>query len=81
MKEYTTVEAAVTLAVKNLEANHAVCDTKSIRNKIYNWYIHSDVTDPEVLAACVLAGRDWSPAATYQEMLDAKEQYFPEYYI
>ena len=31
-----------------------------------------------MLAACALMGKDWYPGATYQDMLDAKEQWFPQ---
>ena len=78
MKRYTTVEISVQLAIDIFEANHIVCDTKSIYNRIYNWYNHSDITDPEILAACALEGMDWSPRSTYQEMLNAKERWFPQ---
>ena len=78
MKMYTTVENAVALVVENLEANHIACNTECIRNRVYSWYNHSDVTDPEMLAACALMGKDWYPGATYQDMLDAKEWWFPK---
>ena len=78
MKRYATVEAAVILVIENLEANHIACNTECIRNKVYNWYVHSDVADPEILAACVLMGMDWAPDVTYKDMLDAKEQAFPQ---
>jgi len=77
MKRYSTVEAAVELVVKNLEANRKVYDTDSIRAKVYAWYENTDVTDSEILAACVLEGKDWSVKTSYQEMLDLKEWWFP----
>lgn len=76
MKNYTTVEAAVALVVENFEINHIVCDTKCIRNRIYSWYENSDVTDPEILAACALEGKDWSLNARYTDMLAAKQKWF-----
>lgn len=78
MKYYTTAEKAVTLAIEKLENNNIVCDTKSIRNKIYSWYNHSDITDPQVLAGCALEGRDWYFGATYEYMMEAKEKWFSE---
>ena len=78
MKKYTTVEAAVNLVIQNLEANHIASDSESIRNRVYSWYSHSDVTDPEMLAACALEGKNWFPGATYQYMVEAKQQWFPE---
>lgn len=77
MKRYTTVEAAVQLVIENLEANHIISNTESIRNRVYSWYTHSDVTDPEVLAACALEGKDWYPGARYEDMLAAKDLWFP----
>lgn len=77
MKRYTTVEEAVSLAMKTFEANHIISDTECIRQRVYSWYSHSDVTDPEILAACAIEGW-WWPAATYQDMLDAKEEWFPK---
>ena len=77
MKRYATVEAAVVLVVENLEANHITCDTESIRNRIYSWYSHSDVTDPEMLAACALQWGDWVSGISYDFMLATKEYWFP----
>lgn len=76
MKKYATVEAAVTLAMKTFETNHIVSDTECIRQRVYSWYSHSDVTDPEILAACAIEGW-WYPTATYQDMLNMKEEWFP----
>lgn len=78
MKRYATVEAAVVLVVDYYEANHITCNTDFIRNRVYSWYSHSDVTDPEMLAACALMEKDWYPGATYQDMLNAKEWWFPQ---
>lgn len=73
---YSTVEAAVRIVIEELELQHIPCDTPSIRARVYGWYEHSDVADPEVLAACALT-RDWYPTATYHDMLKAKEYWFP----
>ena len=75
---YSTVEKAVKLVVDNFEINHMACDTQAIRASVHSWYDNSDVTDPEILAACVLMGKDWFPGATYQYMLEAKEWWFPQ---
>lgn len=32
-----------------------------------------------MLAACALMGQDWYPEATYEDMLDAREWWFPRY--
>ena len=78
MQRYSTVDMAVTMVFENFEANHITYDEKSVINRVYSWYSHSDVTDPEILAACALMGKDWFPGATYQDMLDAKEWWFPK---
>lgn len=77
MMTYTTVENAVKLVIDTLEANMITEQTDTIRAKVYSWYEHSDVTDPEMLAACALEGKFWFPGATYQWMLEAKEYWFP----
>ena len=76
-KEYETVEEALVLAIELLDANYMSYDIKQVRNRIYSWYSHSDVTDPEMLAACALNGEDWFLGATYEDMLDAKNYWFP----
>ena len=78
MKRYATVEAAVILVIDYYEANHITCNTDFIRNRVYSWYSHSDVTDPEILAACTLLGIDWFPEATYKMMVEAKNYWFPQ---
>lgn len=78
MKRYSTVEAAVELVINNLEANHIASDTNSIRKQVYSWYEHSDVTDPEMIAACVLEGKEWFAGATYQYMEDLRDWWFPQ---
>lgn len=78
MVKYTAAETATSLAIEIMEINYITCDTVSIRNRVYGWYNNSDVTDPEVLAACALEGIDWFPGATYKLMLEMKERWFPK---
>lgn len=78
MQKYSTVDMAVTMVFENLEANHITYDEKSIVNRVYSWYSHSDVTDPEILAACALMGGDWFPGADYDYMLAARNWWFPQ---
>ena len=75
---YSTIENAVQIAIQTLEINHITSDNKSIYDRIYSWYEHSDIADPEILAACALEGKNWYPGVTYQDMLNAKEQWFPQ---
>lgn len=77
MKKYATVENAVNLVIETLEAKHICSDSDSIRKRVYSWYNNSDVTDPQMLAACALEGKDWFPGATYEYMERAKEFWFP----
>ena len=78
MRIYSTVENAVKIAIDIFEAEHILVTTDSIRNTIYDWYEHTDVTDPEVLAACAIEGFRWYPGATYQEMLEIRDHWFPQ---
>lgn len=78
MTKYTAAETAISLVIENMEINHIACNTESVRTRVYNWYNNSDVTDPEVLAACVLEGMDWFPGVSYKTMLEAKERWFPK---
>ena len=74
----TSVNNAVILAMREFEAQNIVCDSKSIQRRIETWYNHTDETDPKVLVACALTGKDWFPGATYQFMKEAKDYWFPE---
>jgi hypothetical protein len=78
MRTYKAVEDAVTLVSDILEANYKVADNHSIRQRVLTWYEHTDIADPQMLAACALTGRDWFPAARYKWMLAAKEEWFPQ---
>ena len=77
MRIYSTVENAVILVVRVLENLNISSNTDCIREKVYSWYAHSDVTDPEILAACALEGRKWYPGARYEDMLAARDIWFP----
>ena len=77
MKTFTTVENSVHLAVGVLVEKRIPFSVKRIRDCVYSWYSHTDVTDIEVLAACALEGKDWSPSATYDNMLAARDKWFP----
>lgn len=72
---YTTVVAAAAIVENYYEASGITCDFDSIYKRVHDWYIHSDITDPEILAACALSG-EWHPGTTYQDMLNAREKWF-----
>ena len=78
MKIYSTAEKAIELAIYHFEINGISVDTGSICHRIYGWYNNTDVTDSEMLAACAIEGIDWSPNATYQLMIEAKDRWFPQ---
>ncbi len=78
MKTFTAVEQATNLAIQLFEANYITINYASVKDCVFSWYNNTDITDPEILAACALEGKNWFPGATYQQMLDAKEQWFPQ---
>ena len=68
-----TVKKAALLAI---ESCGDYLSTEEIYNRVLSWYINTDVTDIETLAACAIRGY-YYPKATYKEMLNAKEMFFP----
>ena len=52
MQRYSTVDMAVTMVFENFEANHITYDEKSVVNRVYSWYSHSDYD-------YMLAARNW----------------------
>ena len=77
MRLYETAEKAVDLVISNYENNSIVYDVDTIRGYVYSWYLNTDVTDPEVLAACALEEENWFSGASYKYMLEAKDKWFP----
>lgn len=77
---FVTAEKAVDLAIKVLENNGIVCNTHVIRERVYSWYNNTDVTDPEMLAACALSGVAWNSGATYFDMVRMKNDWFSQSY-
>ena len=75
---YTTAEMALYLAIDALEAYNICPCAATLREKIYDWYNHTDVTDPEVLAAVALEGKKWRPDFTYDQMLEIRNYWFPQ---
>lgn len=78
MRTFAAVEQATNLAMQLFEANYITVNYNSIKDCVFSWYNNTDIVDPEILAACALEGKNWFPGATYQQMLNAKEQWFPQ---
>lgn len=76
MTTYVTAERAVDLAVKVAENHHMMCDTNSLRKRVYSWYNNTDVTNPEVLAACALTGVSYYRGATHMDMINMRNNWF-----
>lgn len=74
---YAAVEEATRLVTKFNNTNHIAETIESVRSKVYSWYSNTDVTDPSVLAGCVLMDGYFSIGISYSEMLAAKEFWFP----
>lgn len=47
-----------------------------LRAYAINWYNHTDITDVDTLAAAVMLG-DFNPDISYDEVIAAKEIFFP----
>ena len=71
------VRDAVDLVVDWLELNYSPCDTDTIAAEVQSWYDHSDIVEPEMLAAAVLEWGWWRMVA-YQDWIDAKNKWFEE---
>lgn len=48
----------------------------SFKEKVENWYNHTEITDAETLAAVTLSG-DFKPGITIKEIEQIKEFFFP----
>ena len=68
-------EAAILVSKMN-EANYISETTEAIRARVENWYNHTDITDAEMLAAVALNG-DFDPVLRWDDLVAAKEFYFP----
>ena len=69
-------EATLTL-VKFYEANNIAIRTKTIENQVMDWYTHSDVVDPAMLAAAVLNWGSWR-YVDYSDWIEAADRWFPQ---
>ena len=58
------------------EANHHAVDNHSIEVAVYDWYIHSDIVDPEMLAAAALEYGSWR-IISFLDWEAAHDKWFP----
>lgn len=76
------VNEAVKLVSDLLEANYVTCETSTIEDEVQSWYDHSDVVEPEMLAAATLEWGYWRQIS-YSDWCDARNKWFcdvPEQY-
>lgn len=69
---------AIELVVMIHEANHQVVDNDSITRAVNDWYTHSDIVDPEMLAAAVLEYGMWR-LINFLDWEAAHNKWFPQY--
>jgi hypothetical protein len=66
---------AVKIVVDYFAAEGIFERTESIRSRAINWYTHSEIVKPQMLAAVVISG-DYKPI-TWDEVLEIEEFFFP----
>lgn len=77
MTNCSLIEQAVKLASEYYEANGLTVDNKSIRNRVMDWYNHSDIATAEILAAAAIES-EYDCGADYDTILEWKDYYFPK---
>lgn len=71
------IEQAVQLAIEHFEMKGLTMNTSIIKQRVLNWYNHSDIADTEMLAAAAIVD-DYDLSYTYEDIISWKEFYFPE---
>lgn len=66
---------ATELAAKWYEESGIVCDNNSIRARVIDWYSHTAIDNPVILAGLALEG-DYVIGLSYQEMKNISKKYF-----
>lgn len=69
---------AIELVVLIHEANNQIVDNDSITRAVNDWYTHSDIVDPEMLAAAVLEYGRWR-LINFLDWEAAHNKWFPQY--
>ena len=75
MMNNALINMSVALATNYLKNNEIEFNEQAIKQRVENWYCHSDIADAEILAACAIAS-DYEPW-DYEHILETKEYYFP----
>lgn len=73
---YSTVARGAMEYIGWQEIEYHTSDTQEIAyDRVHDWYINTDITDPLMLAACALEHGPYC-YLSYNEMKDLKEKYF-----
>ena len=69
------VQAAIEIVISYLEAENIYEETKTIRKRAIDWYNHTEIVDPQMLAAVVISGEYKS--ISWDEVIEIENFYFP----
>ena len=73
---YSTVDRATLEYIGWQEMEYHTSDYREVAyDRVYDWYSHTDITDPLILAACALEHGHYC-YLSYNEMKALKEKYF-----
>lgn len=73
---FKTVEAATELAMEVVREEKLNKTREMIHERVYNWYVNSDVTNIFILAGDALCC-DYFKNATYHDMVILADKWFP----
>ena len=73
---FKTVEIATELAMEVVKTEKLNKTYDMIHERVYNWYVNSDVTDVFILAGDALCC-DYFKEATYNDMILLADKWFP----
>ena len=76
MTNWILIKEAVELVSNLLAAEGAYELPQSIEKRCLDWYNHSEITDPEMLAAAALNG-PYNPEFTWDDLLALRNFFFP----
>ncbi|MCC8068774.1 MAG: hypothetical protein LIO71_03290 [Ruminococcus sp.] len=71
------IEEAVKIVIEYWEAEGISEETKTIRDRVTDWYNHTEITTPQMLAAAAISG-DYEFGVTWDELLDRERFFFPD---
>ena len=76
MVNMNLINEAVKLAAQLFEQENIAIHNDTIKNRIIDWYNHTDITDVEELAVAAWLG-DYNGSITYDSILEVKDLMFP----